>query len=329
VTNKAIVIVICVAVVVGFINSALLRVGFISSIDELAEVGQVRLSWTKPIATALLPLALVIKWRRNWIPLCIWVVAFGLLGLSGFRSRLLSQLVLTAAFYYFLSPNRRAYIIKAILAGCCLWLAVIMVAPALPLGLQRAVSFVPGVSVSAVQALNAEHSTEWRFVIWKECLDHVPEYWLIGRGIAFNVWETVTELGAYDIQQKSQWFMFLTHSYHSGPITLLIDFGVPGLVVMLMIHFAFTRKCFRAGAVVSGENDHVSRFACFFMALVLQQIFAFWALFGKTESLCITIFSMGVMHIALQSAVEISATTDDDADTSPAGPEPVRPKRFL
>jgi hypothetical protein len=310
VTNKGVVAVIYLAVMVGIVNSVLLRVGFLSSVDELSEMNQVRLSWTKPLATALFPLALVINWKQKWVPWFIWLVAFGLLGLSGFRSRLISQLVLTAAFFYFRSTNRRSYIIKAVLVGCCLWLAVIVVSPVLPPGLQRAVSFVPGVKISLAQSMNAQSSTEWRFEIWKECLNQVPEYALIGRGIAFNVWETITKLGAFDVQQRSQWFMFLTHTYHSGPLTLLVDYGVPGLLVMLMIHFVFVRKCFRAGNIISGENDYVYRFACFFAAMVLEQIFAYWALFGKTESLCVTIFSMGVLHIALQSAIENKTVSD-------------------
>lgn len=317
-SGRGIVIVICAAVLIGAVNSIMQRAGFMIATEELTETGRVRLMWTTPFATALFPFALVIKWKKKWVMLCIWLAAFGLLGLSGFRSRLISQIVLVGAFFYFLSSNRRSYIVKALLAGSLFWIILLFVAPLLPEGLQRAVSFVPGIDVADIMARNAQSSTEWRFTIWTECLRQAPKYFLIGRGIAFNVWETVHNLGASDVQRQSQWFMFLTHSYHSGPMTLLVDYGIPGLIVMLMIHIAFIRKCFKIGKDIVFGNTHLSRFTCFFIALVVQQIFSFWFLFGRTDDLCSTIFSMGVVYIAHKSLIEESHEAAGETDPFPA-----------
>jgi len=292
-------------VLMGVVNTLMQRLGFLAETDQMSEVLQARLSWTKPAATTLLLLALVVKWKKSWITALFWVAAMGVTGLAGFRSRLVVGLMLTAAFFYFRATNRKAYVVKAALAGCLVWMMVVASSPMLPLGLQRAVSFIPGVNVSLRQAANAESSTEWRYEIWRFCMEEAPNYWLVGRGITFDVRDAAVELGIADVQGQTQWFMFFTHSYHSGPLTLLIDYGLPGLLFMLAIHILFIGKCLRMGRAFAGGDSLVSRFALFMLASILSGIISYWLLFGKTESLAILIFQMGVLHIAYHSTLEL------------------------
>ena len=56
-------------------------------------------------------------------------------------------------------------------------------------------------------------------------------YLWIGRGSTFNVFDTVDNLSQSDIMLYTPWFAFQTHAYHSGPLTLLIDYGLPGFLI--------------------------------------------------------------------------------------------------
>ncbi|MDF7825425.1 O-antigen ligase family protein [Pontiellaceae bacterium B12227] len=303
-----------IALAGGIINSLMLRSGFVEASETMSEAGKVRLSWTTPIASAAIPLALIIKWKRSWIMAGLWLLTFGFIGLSGFRSRLVSFIVLSGGFFFFYTASRRAFVMKAILLVCMFWIGIIAVSSSLPLGLQRAVSFVPGAKIDFLQARSAESSSEWRLEIWKECLGRAPEYLLVGRGIAFDVMDTVSELGTNDVQMQSQWFMFLVHNYHSGPLTLLIDYGLPGLLSMLFIHIFFIGKCFRYGKTFVSASTPLERFALYYTALVLQQIFAFWIIFGKTDDLSFIIFNMGVLYIAHQSILDLQKKNETYAD---------------
>ncbi|MFA5688378.1 MAG: O-antigen ligase family protein [Kiritimatiellales bacterium] len=304
VTRSGILWTVFLSVLLGGVNTLFQRRGFFVAMETMNEFSQVRLSWAMPLATSLLPLALVIHWKRIWLPALLALASLMAAAATGFRGRIVSTVFLCFVFFYFYAGNRKQYVVKALFTGLLLWGAILAAAPFLPLGMQRAVSFVPGVTVNLAQASVAQGSTEWRFEIWKYCLQQFPEYWLIGRGIAFNVWTTISELGALDVQLQNQWFMFLTHSYHSGPLTLLIDYGLPGLLVMLTVHIFFIVKCFRMGKNLSAASTVLERFTLYFIALVLTQIFAYWVLFGKTEYLAVIIFDMGVVHIAYQSVLE-------------------------
>ena len=304
ISNLAVRWVVYLSAVLGVANALFQRVGFTASVGQMEQLLSVRLHWTMPIATGFLPLALVINWRRFGFPFLLIMIAFLATAATGFRGRTLSLILFLGTYFYFQATNRKAYIGKALVGALLIWLALIVTTSILPLGMQRALSFVPGVGADFAQAKTAAGSTEWRFEIWKYCLEQLPDYWLLGRGIAFNVWETVGALGVNDVQQSTQWFMFLTHSYHSGPLTLLIDYGLPGMLIMLTIHIYFTVQCFKIGDKLSGGKTPLERFTQYFVVLVLTQIFAYWMMYGKTENLAVIIFNMGLIHIAYQSVLD-------------------------
>jgi hypothetical protein len=186
---------------------------------------------------------------------------------------------------FFLLRNRIRYIFALVAVGLCCWGGVVAVSSKLPAGLQRAVSFVPGTHIDESVAINAENSIEWRLEIWHYCIRQAKDYLLIGRGSAFDIYDTVSDLGVNDVAQFSPWFAFQTRSYHSGPLTLLIDYGVPGLVVGIWLAVVIFRRLWRTADRLSELSTFESRYAVFLCVSLLWSWFGYFFVYGDIRML--------------------------------------------
>ena len=125
----------------------------------------------------------------------------------------------------------------------------------------------------------AESSSEWRINIWKVVVDEVPVYFFKGKGYTFS------EDDMYMAQFRMNYTgdvgaaqgAIISGDYHNGPLSLLIPFGIYGLVIFMWIIAAgslYLSKNFQHGLpelkVINGFL-----FACF----TAHAIF-FFAIFG-------------------------------------------------
>lgn len=294
------------SLVAGLIGSIIGRIGWLGVAADASEVMAKRLGWLTPIAYAMLPFVFALKLKHNrWINILLLLVCIGMIGLSGFRSRLVGTVIMTAGCWFFLSKNKTRYILSMMIVGIVSWVLLLSVAPALPSGLQRAVSFVPGINVDTRVAEDAKHSTEWRVDIWMYCLDRVPEYLLIGRGSAFNVWDAAENLSKEDIQMFTPWFAFQTRSYHSGPLTLLVDYGLAGLIVGAWLGIVLFRKLWGIAKQLAIIDTFESRYAVFLCVSLMWAWFAFFFVFGDVrmfadkiaETATVLVISLSVLSL--------------------------------
>ncbi len=177
----------------------------------------------------VLSLALFPYKGRYRVPIAIsFIVACLFAGLSGHRTTAIYILLFVPTVIFFRS---RKIPVRLLLAyGIGLGILVILLAivgPSLPLAAQRAVSWVPFANISVAAQRSAESTTVWRLELWKQLLEIVPEHFFIGRGLAFNP----AHLWMIDFsRQRGIDWAIISHNYHSGPLSLLIDFGIVGLV---------------------------------------------------------------------------------------------------
>jgi hypothetical protein len=181
---------------------------------------------------------------------------------------------------------------------------IVVISPSLPRGFQRTVSFIPGTSIEYGAAKNAQGSIEWRLEIWRYCLEKCHDYLLIGRGSAFKVNETAAGLGISDIQTYSPFFAFETRSYHSGPLALLIDYGIPGLVIVSWFMILLLRRFWRYGVLFGSVDSFACRYALYWSAFMIWHIFSFYLVYGSIVNFAIRILGYSALtFVVAESAI--------------------------
>ena len=282
------------------------------AIGQVSEINQARLNWLQPIAYAAFPLVFAIKWKK-WVSPIVWLICIGLIALTGFRSKLIGFVAITVIYGLFRSQSRIKYCVLMAVTGLLAWGAIILVVQQLPLGIQRAVSFVPGVKVSHEASFNAEGSVDWRVEIWKYCLEQAPQYLVLGRGSTFNAQETASGLGSHDIATFSPWFAFETRSYHSGPLTLLVDYGLAGLIVGIWLTFVIVRRFLKAANWLGKNDTFESRYTLYFISQLIWMWPAFFLVYGDAPGLSKLIANTAAAIVLITSA-KILVDKENDRD---------------
>jgi len=312
--------------IAGLVGSASAYKGWSSSAAEEAGLSATRLMWLLNLSYGLFPLVFALKFPRNkWVSILLMGICLVFIGLTGFRSRLVAFIMVYAGYGFFCAKNKKRFAVIAACLGLLLWGGIVVVSPVLPQGLQRAVSFVPGVQIDYMTGKNAQGSIDWRVEIWGYCLQQVPKYWLIGRGSAFNVWDTVAQLGHNDIKLFTPWFAFETRSYHSGPLTLLLDYGVPGLLIGIWLTIIVFRHFYKLSVRLAVLDTFESRFALFLTVYVLWQWAAFFLVYGAMATFATMLTSLAAALVVSNSVLgrhegeKLEQSTNNTAQWNSAG----------
>lgn len=180
--------------------------------------------------------------------LCNPILLLGMLAslagiaLSGFRAAFASH-VLTLAFMAFVKKELSFLILLGVLTyGGLLVLGSSGVLMSMPFGVQRTLSFLPGMKVEAAARSSGEGSTDWRVVMWEWAMDPRTKYirdytWGDGFGMSYAAMQRDSRAimrgeSSYGNQEgfaeKGVW--------HSGWIVSIHRLGVVGLVVISIFH---------------------------------------------------------------------------------------------
>jgi O-antigen ligase len=108
--------------------------------------------------------------------------------------------------------------------------ALIPLAPKLPLSVQRSLSMLP-LKIDPVARIDAQASLEWRLEMWKILVPQIPQYFWIGKGYALSPSDLylANEAGRRGLM-KSYEVAAVSGNYHSGPLSILIPFGIFGMI---------------------------------------------------------------------------------------------------
>ncbi len=221
--------------------------------------------------------------------LIVFVVVAGLSTLGGFRSLLaLLAIIFIVQFYYeglfrtYLFPVF-AVIVLLILVGTIAFIGK------LPLSVQRTLSFLP-VPINAAARESADSSTEWRFRMWKVLWDEVPNYLVLGKGyridpsdLALFEWARVTNGGHFEDYEESM----AVGNYHSGPFSVLLSFGIPGVLAVLFFWGAgikMLRENLTRGSPEM-RSINITLLSCF-VGRVIYFLLVFGDLSGDLPVLC-------------------------------------------
>ena len=318
------------SLVAGLIGTLVQRSGhmaIVSGFTSLEQsVGQTRLMWLLPLVYAAFPIALAIKWRIKIFGWLAWLALVGAIGLTGFRSRFVGLLMITFIYGLIHAKIRLKYLILAGMASLLLWGGAVVVSPVLPKGIQRAVSFIPGTRVDTKIKMDAEGSVDWRVEIWEYCLGESRPYLLLGRGSAFDVTETAANVSTGDIQTYTPWFAFLTRSYHSGPLTLLIDYGLPGLVFGAWLFIAIFARLWKVAFRLRPIDTLEARYSLVLIAWLCWELPAFFLVYGDMPKFGVLLVRAAVVTVLSSSVLKKARQEEEQRrleEKAALDPEPV------
>jgi hypothetical protein len=129
--------------------------------------------------------------------------------------------------------------------------------------------------------MDAEGSTQWRLDIWEALLPEVPKYLMLGKGYAFSAETFEESMGRGATFQKiidpSENPLALSSDFHSGPFSVVITFGIWGVLAWLWY--------WAAGFWVVWRNYHygdpaIRHINLFLFAMFVSRVFGFLFIFG-------------------------------------------------
>jgi hypothetical protein len=219
------------------------------------DLGTTRLVGTGWAATAVVNVLIALYGIRGiflsgklWRPVVFFVACF-LIFVGGFRS----ALILTGATFmlqFFLEGMHRTklmpFFIIFVLAFAA---AVLPMASRLPFTFQRTLAFLPSsvIHLSTDARLAAEASTDWRLDMWKALLPQVPKHLLLGKGYAISM-EDAQAMGtdsAFQSIDAGQQSLALSSDYHSGPLSVILPFGIWGVFGFLWFIIASNKVMYQ------------------------------------------------------------------------------------
>lgn len=203
-----------------------------------------------------------------------------LLGLfGGFRSSIIlfGLLCLTQFWFERLLWTRLFFIV--LLGVLLLGSLLVGFAERLPLSVQRSLSFLP-IEVHPAARQDAQGTLDWRLQMWRVVLPEVPHYLWLGKGYTFSGTDFVL------MQEAIRRGMFTAYedtlvsgNYHNGPLTLIIPFGLPGVVAFLAFLWAGWRVLVRNYKHGPPELERVNTFLIAYFTARLLFFLVFYGQF--------------------------------------------------
>jgi hypothetical protein len=242
--------------------------------------------WTKP-------------WRLGFLGV-VMAASF----LAGFRSILIMCLLVFVLQFFFEGLLRtRLCAALSVMAVFC-FVLLLLFASRMPLVVQRAVSFLP-VNVDSSVRADAMGSSEWRLQMWEVAWKDVPKYLIIGKGYGMDPTEMdLTKLAIHAGLLNSIEEPLLAGDYHSGPLSVLIPFGIIGSLAFLWVLIAGFRVLYwnyRHG------DERLRRINTTLLAYYLTYCISFFFIFGAISSQLFVFLGAVGLSVSLNGGVKRTA----------------------
>jgi hypothetical protein len=242
-----------------------------------SDVGVLRFYFLTGVGAALIMLTLVyLPWR--WIIPGL-LTAFPLLLLSGFRNSIISMFLTLFFFTLLYSKSQRLKRAGLFLsATIAVYFILMPIVHHLPDSFQRTLSILPGYNVSELAKMDAQGTIEWRMQIWSMMYKEIPDNLIIGRGFT-------SKSAAYEavdpIFKHTPEFAYESHNYHNGPLAILLDLGIPGLLItlgLLLMSFMPALSIRRP----PGQDDFLIRLFTYCLASQITSVVIFIFIYGDS-----------------------------------------------
>lgn len=243
----------------------------------------------------------------------IFVLCSGIGLLGGFRSTLLFMLLCFGLQFYLEGLHRTKLLPVLAISGVLLAAVALPFTSKLPFTIQRALAVLP-VPLDPVAKYSAQISSDWRLNMWKAVLPQVPQYLLLGKGLAFSRsdFDATTEQ-AFQLNaiSEDQIGAALAGDYHNGPLSVVIPFGIwglGGLIWFLIAGYRVLLNNYRYG------DPALRIINAFLLADFLTRVFMFFVVVGG--------FASDMLHFAAVVGLSVSL---NGGKANPSLPEETTP----
>lgn len=239
-------------------------------------------------------------WTKPWRFVLLCLVA-GAGFFSGFRSILMLCALIFAFQFAFEGLLRTRLCLALVGVGAIGFLSLVFFANKMPMSVQRAVSFLP-INVDSSVRADAAGSSDWRFQMWSVVWKDVPKYLIIGKGYGMDPTEmdltkAAISMGLLDNYEEA----LLAGDYHSGPLSVLIPFGIMGCVAFLWLLVAGFRVLYSNYRY--GE-ERLRRVNTVLFSYYLAQMVSFFLIFGAINSQLFLFLGAVGLSVSLNGGVE-------------------------
>lgn len=268
---------------------------------------------------------LMVTGSRLRLVVFLGITALSLVG--GARLTLLSSLLLFGVLFYLEGLHRTRLLIPVVAVGVVVAAVTVAFLPRMPFTVQRTLAFLP-LPIDPAAKLSADASSEWRLEMWRNLLPEVPRHLLLGRGLAVSDadLQAITNQ-ALSARTPDQWlWAAITGDFHNGPLSVVLTFGVWGLIAFVWLQIAGLRVLYlnyRNGA------PELRILNTYLFAQFLVQVVVFWFVFGSMYSETIIFTSMVGFGVAANGGVcrQPVAQPAPAPSARPAVPRPLRPRQ--
>src|SRR6266540_957750 len=268
----------------------------------------------------------IFNWTKPW-RLLVFLAIVALSTLGGFRSTIISLGILFAVQFLLEGLHRTRLLIVLLVAGLLGSAMLVPFANKLPLSMQRTLTILP-LDLHPAVRMNAAGSTEWRVRMWQVLWPEIPKYFWVGKGF------TASETDYYLVNQSAlrglgQDFdvALIAGDYHSGPLSLLIPFGIWG-------ELAFVFLIGAGGRVLWNNYRHgdpaLRKVNIFLLASFIAKTILFLAVYGAIHTDFVAFAGFLAMSIALNGGeCKASQQADPRPAPQPASAPMPRPAPFF
>lgn len=219
------------------------------------------------------------------------LVAFGaalvLTMFGGFRGLMIICCLTLVLIFYWEGLCRTRFLPLAILTLLLFGAVAVAFSDRMPYPVQRSIAFLP-IKLSQPVRDSAEGSKDWRLEIWRSVLPDIPRYLWLGKGLGVDFKDLASyyDFGNAQVGGEIGGGFAAAGDYHSGPLSLIIQFGIWGVLGFLWFLWA-SIKVFWANYKYG--DPELKRLNTCLLAMFIAKIFTFFVIFGGFYS-DITVF---------------------------------------
>jgi hypothetical protein len=250
-------------------------------------------------------------WR---LPLLLLFVALSLLG--GFRAILLSEVLVFLVLFTLERLWRTRWAVGLALAAAVGLALLSVLATQLPMSVQRSLSILP-IKVDPVARVDAQESSVWRLNMWKTLLPEIPYYLWLGKGYTANatdyflVQESVRRGFSRDYEAA-----MVAGNYHSGPLSVIIPFGVWGVLAFSAFLLAAWRALLANYRYGLPQLAMINRYL---LAAFVADLIFFTFIFGDLSTDLPRFVGYAGLSVSLNGGVRRELPADEPAEEVETG----------
>lgn len=247
----------------------------------------------------------ILDWHRPW-RFIIFALTFVLGLLGGFRSYLILFAVVSLLQFYFEGLFRSRFFLWFSLTGVLGATLLFAFADQLPWAVQRSISFLP-VQIDPAIRRDATGTLDWRVEMWRDTIPLVPRYLLLGKGYNFDGTDYYLAIvGAERGIFRSYDAAMISSDYHQGILTLIIPFGIWGVLAFLAFCVASLRVLYRNYRYSPPELRLVNTFL---LSFFIGRLLFYFILYGQFELDLMIFTGVTGMSLSLNSGVRRKAVS--------------------